>query len=96
MCAGELDVIRAIERLRALRAGTPLTAVMRPCPRDVLAEDLPAFWRELYDKRAAIREFHGGQAREHAEAEALAEVVGRMRAAGSWSTGANTGDEGEP
>ena len=36
--------------------------------------------------RAAIREFDGGQAREHAEAEALQEVVQRMRAADSSCT----------
>lgn len=41
--------------------------------------DLPESWRELYEERAAIREFDGGQAREHAEAEALREIVARMR-----------------
>lgn len=41
--------------------------------------DLPAEWREEWADRAAIREYEGGQAREHAEAEALAEIVARMR-----------------
>lgn len=41
--------------------------------------DLPEPWRELYEERAAIREYDGGQPREHAEAEALAEVMQLMR-----------------
>jgi hypothetical protein len=43
-------------------------------------EDLPGQWREWYEERAAIREFHGGQVREHAEAEALKETLDAMRA----------------
>lgn len=39
--------------------------------------DLPDPWRELYEERAAIREFDGGQPREHAEAEALKEILER-------------------
>jgi hypothetical protein len=45
--------------------------------------DLPEPWREWYEERAAIREYDGHQAREHAEAEALAETVSAMRAAGA-------------
>ena len=41
--------------------------------------DLSPEWRELYAERAAVREYDGGQAREHAEAEALAEVLARMK-----------------
>lgn len=41
--------------------------------------DLPQAWRELYEERAAIREYDGGQLREHAEAAALAEILERMR-----------------
>ena len=44
-------------------------------------DDLPGVWRELYEERAAIREHDGGQAREHAEAEALTETIAAMRAA---------------
>ncbi len=40
--------------------------------------DLPEPWRELYEERAAIRQFEGGQAREHAEAGALKEILQRM------------------
>ena len=43
--------------------------------------DLPERWREMYEERAAVREFDGGQTREHAEAEALTEVRLAMRAA---------------
>jgi hypothetical protein len=42
-------------------------------------EDLPEPWRELYEERAAIREYDGGQAREHAEVEALREILAMMR-----------------
>ena len=44
--------------------------------------DLPTDWRVEFEERAAIREYDGGQAREHAEAEAFAEILARMRAAG--------------
>ncbi len=40
--------------------------------------DLSEYWREMYEERAAIREYYGGQVREHAEAEALAEVIAAM------------------
>ena len=40
----------------------------------ITASDLPERWREHYDERAAVREYDGGQAREHAEAEALGET----------------------
>lgn len=42
-------------------------------------DDLPPYWREHYEERAAIREFEGGQAREHAEAEALRETLAAMK-----------------
>ncbi len=41
--------------------------------------DMPESWRELYEERAAIREYDGGQAREHAEAEALREILAMMQ-----------------
>ena len=44
-------------------------------------DDLPGDWRIEWEERAAIREYDGGQVREHAEAEALREIVQRMRAA---------------
>ncbi|MBN2448001.1 MAG: hypothetical protein JXO22_14820 [Phycisphaerae bacterium] len=47
-------------------------------------DELPADWRVWFEERAAIREYDGMQAREHAEAEALAETVAAMRAAGDW------------
>lgn len=43
--------------------------------------DLPDDWREYYEERAAIREYDGGQAREHAEAEALQETLRAMEIA---------------
>ncbi len=50
--------------------------------------DLPDEWRDWYEERAAIREYHGGQAREHAEAEALRETRAAMRAADEKTGGA--------
>ena len=44
--------------------------------------DLPGDWRCEFEERAAVREFDGMQAREHAEAEAFCEILERMRAAG--------------
>jgi hypothetical protein len=45
----------------------------------ISADDLPERWREYYIERAAIREYEGGQAREHAEAEALRETIEAMK-----------------
>lgn len=44
--------------------------------------DLPPEWRIEWEERAAIREYDGGQVREHAEAEAFQEILARMRTAG--------------
>ncbi len=63
------------ERVKALKAG--LLAIL--AESDIRPDDLPEPWRELYEERAAIREFDGGQAREHAEAEALREIVAMMQ-----------------
>jgi len=51
-------------------------------PADIRPEDLPERWYEWWAERAAIREREGGQALEHAEAEALRETLDAMRAAG--------------
>ncbi len=77
-----LDLVLDDDRLPG-----PVTAVALP-ERSHRADDridnrpehLLAFWREQYEERAAIREFHGNQARGHAEAEALQEIVEHMRA----------------
>jgi hypothetical protein len=39
---------------------------------------LPPEWRIVWEERAAVREYLGGQAREHAEAEALREIANQM------------------
>jgi hypothetical protein len=79
LCAGGIDVISALERLRALRAGR--LHPDPPAPREITVAELPPDWRLEFEERAAIREYDGGQLREHAEAEALREIVTRMRAA---------------
>jgi len=73
----------ALERLRALRAGQPLDAEPTAVAEITTPDDLPDEWRELWHERAAHREYDGGQAREHAEAEALAEVLARMNDRGT-------------
>lgn len=52
--------------------------------------DLPAYWREHYEERAAIREYEGGQSRDQAEAEALRETIDLMKAAGEQGTPAHS------
>ena len=49
--------------------------LLTPAPTEICPADLSGPWRELYEERAAIRQYDGGQAREHAEAEALREIV---------------------
>lgn len=51
-------------------------------PTDIRPDDLSDPWRAWYEERAAIREYDGGQAREHAEADALRETIDTMRTAG--------------
>ena len=67
-------------RMKAHKA--ELLALLNPASMpDIEPDDLPETWRELYEERAAIREYDGGQSRKHAEAEALREIVTMMRAA---------------
>jgi len=59
-------------------------AAVRPEPviePGIQPDDLPETWRELYEERAGVREYAGGQSREHAEAEALREIIMMMRTA---------------
>ena len=68
------------ERVKAHKA--ELLDLLNPASMpDIQPDDLPETWRELYEERAAIREYDGEQSREHAEAEALREIVMMMRAA---------------
>ncbi len=74
-------MLTTLERLRAIRAGDDQ-------PMDIITPDeLPPVWREFYEYPAAAREFDGGQAREHAEAEAFTETIRAWRRSGadeSW------------
>jgi hypothetical protein len=45
---------------------------------------LPANWHFLWDERAAIMEYDGGQPRERAEALALADILRWVRRARQW------------
>jgi len=49
-----------------------------PARKPILVDSLSAYWREVFDERAAIKEYHGGLPRKLAEAQALAETVERM------------------
>jgi hypothetical protein len=55
-------------------AADPLAGIESP-------SDLPPEWRDIYEERAAIRHFDGGQALEHAEAEAFRETLAAMKRA---------------
>ena len=80
------DAVKFLESLfdPARAVSEPEPTPVRPEPMiepGIRPDDLRKPWRELYEERAAIREYEGGQAREHAEAEALRETVAMMRAA---------------
>ena len=67
----------------------PARTINDPSPAPVAAasptpDDLSADWRIWFEERAAIREYDGGQARQHAEAEALQETLNAMRRAGEF------------
>lgn len=64
---------KAVRRARELREWTAIRDSLDPM-------DLPPEWRIEWEERAAIREYDGHQAREHAEAEALREIIDRMEA----------------
>jgi len=53
------------------------SATVEPTPAD-----LPPDWHLLWDERAAIMEHDGRLPRERAEAEALTDILRRMREAG--------------
>ena len=80
----QYDAVAFLQSLTA--TGTRFRA---PCALDddelscgfVQPEDLPEEWYEEWGERAAIRQFDGGQAKEHAEAEAFTEILARMRKA---------------
>jgi hypothetical protein len=63
----DLDDIFDNDRIRVPRAP------------DVSPDDLPPEWRELYESRAAIREYSGGLPRELAEHYALLDTLELMR-----------------
>ena len=49
---------------------------------DLTPADLPPDWYKRWDERAAIMEYDGGLAREHAEAQALKYILEDMQKAG--------------
>ncbi len=55
-----------------------LEGLFKPAP-DLTPDDLPPEWREVYEERAAIREYDGGAPRELAEHFALLDVIELMR-----------------
>lgn len=76
-----LVTVELVEQMRTHKLQLIELLRATPCV-GVLIEDLSPDWRVEWEERAAIREYDGGQAREHAEAEALREIVARMKAAG--------------
>ena len=69
--------VTGISVARAATIGRPHSGSQEPT-----VDDLPGDWRIEFEERAAIREFEGGQLREHAERDALGEILARMRTAG--------------
>lgn len=61
-----------------------------------IVADLPEYWREHYEERAAIREYEGGQTREQAEAEALRETIDLMNAGSKGVIPTLSNDGAEP
>jgi hypothetical protein len=53
---------------------------------DIVPSDLPSEWFCLWDERAAIMEYDGGVPRERAEAEALKDIMDRMKREGAELT----------
>ncbi len=97
-----ISALERLRDLRASRGPSPPAAsgALPPSPAACLPDmgtetgeawpmpaDLSPDWRIEWEERAAIREYEGGQAREHAEAEALREIVERMRGAGMRQNG---------
>lgn len=89
-CSPPDDFTRAALAVRAAFDGEIVEirwAALEPLtttPNGYLApERLPPSWREYFEERAAVREFDGGQTREHAEAEALRETIAAMRKSGA-------------
>ncbi len=67
-------MISALDRLRALRAGSRSG---HPALTDI--DDLPMCWRIDFEERAAILEYEGGLTRENAEMNAFDEIQRRMK-----------------
>jgi hypothetical protein len=55
-----------------------LEGLFKPAPGPAF-EDLSVEWREVYEERAAIREYDGGLPRELAEHYALLDTLALMR-----------------
>jgi hypothetical protein len=73
--------------LTTIRERKPeLVRLIRDNDRTLYA-DAWAYWFEFFVERASIREYDGGQTREHAEAEALAETLAGIRAQGVYPPG---------
>ncbi len=51
-----------------------------PAKSPILVDSLSAYWQEVFEERAAIKEYHGGLPRKLAEAQSLAETAQRMQA----------------
>ncbi len=88
------DAVAFLEAVTAPRADESPCPSPPPAPTcrrlimpawEISPDDLPGDWRVEWEERAAIREYDGGQAREHAEAEDLQEIIDRMRTAGEIS-----------
>jgi hypothetical protein len=74
-----------------MRAAEPDTI---PSHQSIGPDDLPGDMRCEWEERSAIMEYDGGLPRERAEALALTEIVGLMRAAGVRMAGGEENQSG--
>ena len=61
---------RRAERLALSLIANKVAVLAVLADRTITVAELPPDWRVEFEERAAIREYDGGQLREHAEAEA--------------------------
>lgn len=92
------NALEKLRRLRAGLPIDPTPEEIRQQPAQVTTREdmqvttdeitdwtqLPSGWLIWFEERAAIREYEGGQAREHAEAEAFTETLIEMRRDGQY------------
>lgn len=76
------NALEFLERLFIQPTGDTAEDPLPVVAPTIFPADLPVEWHVLWDERAAIMEYCGGLHREHAEAEALRDILQQMERAG--------------